>query len=62
MRSNAKVLDETDRLILHRTPQEDIKNGITIMVKGEGVRLFDKEGNRYLDMPNALFYSLRICQ
>jgi putrescine aminotransferase len=50
MRSNAKVLDETDRLILHRTPQEDIKNGITIMVKGEGVRLFDKEGNRYLDM------------
>jgi putrescine aminotransferase len=50
MRSNAKVLDETARLILHRTPQEDIKNGITIMVKGEGVRLFDKEGNRYLDM------------
>ena len=50
MTSNAKTLDDTSRLILHRTPRDDIKNGITIMVKGEGVRLIDKEGKRYLDM------------
>jgi len=50
MTSNTKTLDDTSRLILHRTPRDDIKNGITIMVKGEGVRLIDKAGKRYLDM------------
>jgi adenosylmethionine-8-amino-7-oxononanoate aminotransferase len=44
------VLDETSRLILHRTPQADVKKGITIMIKGEGSRLIDKEGKSYLDM------------
>jgi adenosylmethionine-8-amino-7-oxononanoate aminotransferase len=50
MSKNANMLDETSRLILHRTPREDIRNGITIMVKGEGVRVVDKEGQSYLDM------------
>ena len=50
MSNNTKTLDETSRLILHRTSQTDVKNGITIMVEGEGTRLIDKEGKRYLDM------------
>lgn len=44
------ILDDTSRLILHRTPQADVKKGITIMIKGEGSRLIDKEGKSYLDM------------
>jgi putrescine aminotransferase len=50
MSDSTKMLDESSRLVLHRTPREDIKKGITIMVAGEGVRLTDKEGNSYLDM------------
>jgi adenosylmethionine-8-amino-7-oxononanoate aminotransferase len=50
MSKNSKILDDSSRLILHRTPREDIKKGITVMDQGEGVRLVDKEGNRYLDM------------
>ena len=44
------VMDETARLILHRTPREEVAQGITIMVKGEGVRVIDKTGRSYLDM------------
>ncbi|MBT8368424.1 MAG: aspartate aminotransferase family protein [Deltaproteobacteria bacterium] len=47
---NINVLDEGSRLILHRTPREDVEKGITIMLKGEGVRLIDKAGKSYLDM------------
>jgi adenosylmethionine-8-amino-7-oxononanoate aminotransferase len=50
MSENANTLNETSRLILHRTPHEDIQNGVTIMVKGEGARVVDKEGKSYLDM------------
>ena len=50
MSGNNNILDDRSRLILHRTPREDIKKGITVMDKGEGVRLVDKEGKRYLDM------------
>ena len=50
MDTTPHVLDEKSRLILHRTPRADIKNGITVMDKGQGVRLVDKEGKSYLDM------------
>jgi putrescine aminotransferase len=50
MNKNLNMLDETSQLILHRTPREDIQKGITILDKGEGVHLIDKEGKRYLDM------------
>jgi adenosylmethionine-8-amino-7-oxononanoate aminotransferase len=50
MSKNAKTLDNSSRLILHRTPLEDIKSGISIMVEGEGAHVIDKEGKRYLDM------------
>ena len=29
MSENTNILDDKSRLILHRTPREDIKNGIT---------------------------------
>jgi adenosylmethionine-8-amino-7-oxononanoate aminotransferase len=50
MSANVKILDYSSRLILHRTPLEDIKKGISIMTEGEGARVIDKEGKRYLDM------------
>ena len=50
MSRNNDLMDDTSGLILHRTPREDVANGITIMVKGEGVRLVDKAGKSYLDM------------
>ena len=50
MSKNAKTLDNSSRLIIHRTPLEDIKSGISIMVEGEGAHVIDKEGKRYLDM------------
>ena len=50
MCENANVLDDSSRLILHRTALADIKSGIPIIVEGEGAHVIDKEGNRYLDM------------
>ena len=50
MAEKKDLMDDKARLILHRTPQEDIQKGISIIVKGEGVRVFDKEGRSYLDM------------
>jgi putrescine aminotransferase len=50
MSEKRNLLDEKSRLILHRTPREDIENGIPIIVKGEGVRVTDKAGKSYLDM------------
>ena len=50
MKETINRLDERARLVLHRTSQEDVKKGITVMDKGEGVRLIDKEGKHYLDM------------
>lgn len=50
MSEKQNLLDDKSRLILHRTPREDIEKGIPIIVKGEGVRVTDKAGKRYLDM------------
>ena len=50
MRVSKNLMDETSHLILHRTPRADVEKGITIMVKGEGCRVIDKEGRSYLDM------------
>ncbi len=50
MSANHNFMDDTSRLILHRTSREEVAGGISIMVKGEGVRLTDKAGNSYLDM------------
>jgi len=43
-------LHETARLILHRTAREQVQRGVTVIVKGEGVWVYDQDGNRYLDL------------
>ncbi|MGB5212160.1 MAG: aminotransferase class III-fold pyridoxal phosphate-dependent enzyme, partial [Anderseniella sp.] len=45
-----KKLDETSHLMLHRTARKDVHNGISVIVKGEGVRVFDQDGNSYIDL------------
>jgi len=50
MNEKQNLMDDKARLILHRTPQADVAKGISIMVKGEGARVIDKEGKSYLDM------------
>jgi len=45
-----KKLDETSHLMLHRTARKDIHKGISVIVKGEGVRVFDQDGNSYIDL------------
>lgn len=43
-------LDDTSHLLLHRTSRKDVAQGISVIVKGEGVRVFDQDGNSYIDM------------
>ncbi len=50
MSVNHDVMDNSSRLILHRTSREDVAGGISIMVKGDGVRITDKAGKSYLDL------------
>ena len=45
-----KKLDPTSNLILHRTPQSEIRGGITVIVRGEGAWVYDQDGKRYLDL------------
>jgi len=49
MEKKVKV-DATSHLILARTSKDQIKDGITVITKGEGVRVFDQDGKRYLDL------------
>lgn len=41
-------------LILHRTSRDQINQGITVMAKGEGTRLFDQDGKSYLDLVSGV--------
>jgi len=41
---------EDSHLILHRTPRAEIEQGITVITRGEGVYVFDQQGQKYLDM------------
>jgi len=50
METKQKMMDDTSHLILHRTSRELVRGGITVMTKGEGVRVFDQDGKSYLDL------------
>ncbi len=50
MAESGGKLDESSRLMLHRTSRQDVRNGVDVIVKGDGVRVFDQDGNRYLDL------------
>jgi adenosylmethionine-8-amino-7-oxononanoate aminotransferase len=54
MEAKVNVMDDTSHLILHRTLREKVKEGITIMTKGDGVRVFDQDGNSYLDLVSGV--------
>jgi adenosylmethionine-8-amino-7-oxononanoate aminotransferase len=41
-------------LILHRTSKEQLRKGITTIAKGDGVYVFDQNGNRYLDLVSGV--------
>jgi adenosylmethionine-8-amino-7-oxononanoate aminotransferase len=45
-----RKLDPTSRLILHRTGRKEIREGISVIVKGEGAWVVDQDGKRYLDL------------
>jgi len=54
MTTKGREMDYTSHLILQRTPRELVKEGITVMVKGEGVRVFDQDGKGYLDLVSGV--------
>jgi adenosylmethionine-8-amino-7-oxononanoate aminotransferase len=45
-----KTMDENAHLILHLTPRTELEKGITVISKGEGVHVFDTDGNKYIDL------------
>ena len=50
MEKPVKKLDHTSHLILHRTSRKEVREGITVIVKGEGIWVYDQDGKRYLDL------------
>jgi putrescine aminotransferase len=43
-------MDQSSHLILHLTPKTEVEKGITVITRGEGVHVFDSEGNKYIDL------------
>jgi putrescine aminotransferase len=43
-------VDKLSHLILNRTSREQVREGIPIITRGEGVRVYDQEGKGYLDL------------
>ncbi len=54
MEAKKKIMDDTSHLILHRTAREKLREGITVMTKGEGIRVFDQDGKGYLDLTSGV--------
>jgi adenosylmethionine-8-amino-7-oxononanoate aminotransferase len=50
MEVNKNKKDHLSHLILARTHRDRIKEGLTVMMRGEGVRVFDQDGRSYLDL------------
>ena len=43
-------MDKRFHLILQRTPKKQWEEGVTVITRGEGVRVFDQEGKSFLDL------------
>jgi adenosylmethionine-8-amino-7-oxononanoate aminotransferase len=43
-------MDRSSHLILHLTPKTEVEKGIPVMSRGEGVHVFDSEGQKYIDL------------
>jgi adenosylmethionine-8-amino-7-oxononanoate aminotransferase len=50
MEPKKMIMNQQSHLILPRTPREQLREGITVIAKGEGVRVFDQDGKSYLDL------------
>jgi adenosylmethionine-8-amino-7-oxononanoate aminotransferase len=42
------------KVILHRTPAELIQKGVTVITKGKGIRVYDQNGNSYIDLVSGV--------
>ncbi len=49
-----RIMDESSHLLLHRTSKTELQEGISIITRGEGVRVFDQEGKSYLDLNSGI--------
>jgi adenosylmethionine-8-amino-7-oxononanoate aminotransferase len=47
-------MDHEPHLILPRTHRDQLKEGITVITKGEGVRVFDQDRKSYLDLVSGV--------
>lgn len=54
MPADVTIPDELSHLILHRTVKQEIPEGISVIVKGEGVWVYDQQGRRYLDLDSGV--------
>jgi adenosylmethionine-8-amino-7-oxononanoate aminotransferase len=50
MEKATRKMDDSSHLILHRTSKKEVREGISVIVKGEGVWVYDQDGKRYLDL------------
>ena len=50
MKRTIGKLDSQSRLILHRTGKIDVAKGATVIVRGEGIHVFDQDGTQYIDL------------
>ncbi|MCF8068825.1 MAG: aspartate aminotransferase family protein [Desulfobacterales bacterium] len=48
------MMKDDTHLILHRTSQTEIRNGITVIVKGEGINVFDQDGKKFMDLDSGV--------
>lgn len=54
MKQKINKLDENAHLILHLTDEKEVREGISVIVKGEGVWVYDEAGKRYLDLDSGV--------
>jgi adenosylmethionine-8-amino-7-oxononanoate aminotransferase len=50
MEKAIRKMDDSSHLILHRTSKKEVREGISVIVKGEGAWVYDQDGKRYLDL------------
>lgn len=43
-------MNQESHLILHLTPRSEVEKGITVITRGEGSHVIDREGKRYIDL------------
>ena len=54
MNQGRGTMDENTHLILHNTSRSDVQKGITIVSKGEGIHIYDRQGNKYIDLMSGI--------